>query len=222
MSFYQTLQEQTGSAREKMLSAPVIAHCHHGAVTREMYIAFLTQAYYHVSHTVPLLMCAGSRLPASYEWVRGALAEYIEEEYGHQEWILNDIAHCGGDVDRVRNGHPRQPIDLMIAYLYHRIERVNPMSIFGMVHVLEGTSVIIATPIAEALQQSLGLTEMATSYLRSHGALDLEHLKFFASLMEKVTNPSDQEAIIHTARQVYALYGEMLNQLSEPAYEPAA
>ncbi|WP_133622708.1 TenA family transcriptional regulator [Erwinia sp. LJJL01] len=221
MSFYQTLQEQTRSAREKMLSTPVIAHCSQGTVTREMYIAFLTQAYYHVSHTVPLLMCAGSRLPASHEWVRGALAEYIEEEYGHQEWILNDIQHCGGDAERVRNGQPEKAIELMIAYLYHRIERVNPMSIFGMVHVLEGTSVVIATPIAEALQQSLGLAESATTYLRSHGALDMEHLKFFESLMDRVTSPEDQQAIIHTARRVYSLYGDMLSQLSEPTYESA-
>lgn len=221
MSFYQLLQDQTRSAREHMLSAPVIAQCRQGAVTREMYIAFLTQAYYHVSHTVPLLMCAGSRLPASHEWVRGALAEYIEEEYGHQEWILNDIQHCGGDAERVRNGQPEKAMELMIAYLYHRIERVNPMSIFGMVHVLEGTSVVIATPIAEALQQSLGLTESATTYLRSHGALDMEHLKFFASLMDRVSTPEDQQAIIHTAGRVYSLYGDMLTQLSEPAYESA-
>ncbi len=103
----------------------------------------------------------------------------------------------------------------MLAYLYYRIERVNPLCIFGMVHVLEGTSVNIATPIAESLQQSLDLPEEATTYLRSHGALDLEHLKFFASLMDKVTDERDQQDIVHTARMVYALYGEMLRALSE-------
>ncbi|MCW2479409.1 TenA family transcriptional regulator [Candidatus Symbiopectobacterium sp. NZEC135] len=221
MSFYSILQEQTHQARSKMLSAPVIERCMRGDITSEMYIAFLTQAYYHVNQTVPLLMCAGSRLPTSYEWVRQAIAEYIDEEYGHQEWILNDIQHCGGNAESVRNGQPGQPIELMIAYLYHQIERVNPMCIFGMVHVLEGTSVTIATPIAEALQGALGLDDQATSYLRSHGALDMDHIKFFASLMDRTTNPQDQKDIIHTARTVYSLYGEMLCQLSEPSHEPA-
>ena len=221
MSFYQKLQDETLAARERMLSRPVIAQCSRGEVTRDMYTAFLAQAYHHVRHTVPLLMCAGSRLPTEKEWVRAALAEYIEEEYGHHEWILNDIHASGGDAEAVRTGEPGRPVDLMLAWLYYRIERVNPMCIFGMVHVLEGTSVIIATPIAESLQQSLSLEETCTTYLRSHGALDLEHLKFFASLMDKVTDPQDQQDIIHTAREVYALYGEMLDSLTEATYGTA-
>ena len=215
MAFYQQLQDKTEQAREAMLSSVVIEQTARGAVTRDMYIAFLTQAYHHVSHTVPLLMSAGSRLPAEKEWLRAALAEYIEEEYGHHEWILNDIRACGGDAECVRQGQPGRAIELMLAYLNYRIERVNPLCIFGMVHVLEGTSVNIATPIAESLQQSLDLPEEATTYLRSHGALDLEHLKFFASLMDKVTDERDQQDIVHTARMVYALYGEMLRALSE-------
>ena len=46
---------------------------------------------------MPLLMACGARLPARLEWLRGAVAEYIEEEYGHEQWILNDIAACGGE-----------------------------------------------------------------------------------------------------------------------------
>ena len=48
-----------------------------------------------VRHTVPLLMACGARLPERLEWLREAIAEYIEEEIGHQEWILNDIRACG-------------------------------------------------------------------------------------------------------------------------------
>ncbi|AOP86862.1 TPA: iron-containing redox enzyme family protein [Enterobacter kobei] len=221
MSFYQELQNQTAVERQRLLDSPVIARCQTGDISAEMYIAFLTQAYYHVSHTVPLLMCAGSCLPASHEAVRGAIAEYIDEEYGHQEWILNDIRACGGNPEAVRNGMPGLPIEMMIAYLYYRIERVNPMSIFGMVLVLEGTSVSIATAVAAQLENTLALPEQATTYLRSHGELDQGHLQFFASLMDSITDKCDQEAIIHTARRIYHLYGQMLDQLGDNVHESA-
>lgn len=221
MSFYQELQKQTAEDRQRLLASPIIARCQQGDISRAMYIHFLTQAYYHVSHTVPLLMCAGSRLAASYEAVRGAIAEYIDEEYGHQEWILNDIRTCGGDAEKVRNGTPGLPIEMMIAYLYYRIERINPMSLFGMVQVLEGTSVSIASAVAAQVEHTLALPEQATTYLRSHGELDQGHLRFFASLMDTITDKDDQTAIIHTARRVYHLYGQMLEQLGNDANEPA-
>ena len=112
MSFYQELQNQTAAERQRLLSSQTIARCQAGDISQDMYISFLTQAYYHVSHTVPLLMCAGSRLPASHEAVRGAIAEYIDEEYGHQEWILNDIRACGGNAEAVINGVPGLPIEI--------------------------------------------------------------------------------------------------------------
>lgn len=213
MNFYEQLQRQTATERQALLASPIIARCRDGNVSREMYIEFLTQAYHHVSHTVPLLMCAGSRLPVAQESVRGAIAEYIEEEYGHQEWILNDIRACGGDAEKIRSGTPCLPIEMMVAFLYYRIERVNPMSLFGMVLVLEGTSVSIASSIAAQVEHTLGLPKAATTYLRSHGELDQGHLQFFARLMDTVTDERDQVAIIHTARRVYQLYGQMLNQL---------
>lgn len=52
------------------------------------------------------------------------------------------------------------------------------------------------------------------SYLSSHGALDQEHLKFFESLMNRVEDAADQAAIIHAAKVVYRLYGDMLHQLT--------
>ena len=215
MNFYQTLHTATAPARERMLAAPVIAACRNGQINRDIYLAFLTQAYYHVRHTVPLLMATGARLGQDYEWVRGAIAEYIAEEYGHQEWILNDIAACGGDAESVRQGQPGQPIELMVAFLYDQIQRGNPMGFFGMVHVLEGTSVAIALTVADQLKNGLGLPANAMSYLSSHGTLDQEHLKFFESLMNKVEDPADRQAIIHASNMVYRLYGDMLHDLLE-------
>lgn len=215
MSFYQMLQDATAQDRARLLDAPVIEACRSGKIDQQTYIAFLTQAYYHVRHTVPLLMATGGRLDQAHEWVRAAIAEYIDEEYGHQEWILNDIAACGGDVEAVRQGEPCLPIELMVAFLYDQIQRGNPMGFFGMVQVLEGISVAIALNVADQLKSGLGLPAQAMTYLSSHGALDQEHLKFFASLMDRVEDPTEQAAIIHASKVVYRLYGDMLRELTE-------
>src|SRR5690606_40607137 len=69
-----------------------------------------------------------------------SLVEYIEEEYGHHEWILNDIEACGGDRQQVKHGKPCLAIELMVAFLYDQIQRGNPVAFFGMVMVLEGRS----------------------------------------------------------------------------------
>ena len=96
MSFYATLMAETAAERATLLAQPLFADALAGRVTRPMYRAFLTEAYHHVRHTVPLMMAAGARLGRDAEWLRGKLVHYIEEEYGHHEWVLNDLRAAGG------------------------------------------------------------------------------------------------------------------------------
>ena len=134
MSFYQQLIEQTQAEREYLLSAPLIQRClKQQSFTLAEYQAFLTEAYHHVKHTVPLLMAVGSRLSSAQEYYREAIAEYIEEELGHQEWVLNDLAATGADKEQVRHGTPRLATELMVAYAYDTVLRGNPLAFFGMV-----------------------------------------------------------------------------------------
>jgi pyrroloquinoline quinone (PQQ) biosynthesis protein C len=213
MTFMDRLNSETQGEREYLLTSPIIERCLAGDITLPDYVSFLTQAYHHVKHTVPLLMATGARLPESREWLREAVAEYIEEELGHQEWILNDIAACGFDKEAVRRSAPSPATELMVAYAYDTIQRVNPVGFFGMVHVLEGTSVSVADAAADAIKTALGLPAAAFSYLRSHGALDVEHCAFFESLMAKIVEPTDQAQIIHSARMFYRLYGDIFRTL---------
>lgn len=213
MTFYAQLQHQTAAGREFLLTAPVIQHAVSGTLPLSTYIAFLTEAYHHVKHTVPLLMALGSRIPQTSEWLRAAVAEYIAEEVGHQEWVLNDIAACGGDQIAVRDGTPRLATELMVSYAWDTVQRTNPIGFFGMVHVLEGTSVSVATRAAGQIQSSLGLPDEAFSYLSSHGELDQEHVRFFADLVNRIDSEVDRQAIVHVAQVIYRLYGEMFRSL---------
>ena len=213
MGFFQQLQQQTDAARQHVLSAPVLKAVPEGRFDAVGYRYFLEQAYHHVKHTVPLMMACGARLPERLEKVREALVEYIEEEYGHHEWILNDIEASGGDRERVRSGQPCLAIELMVSFLYDQINRGNPAAFFGMVMVLEGTSIQLATQMGQIVQAKLDLPPKAFSYLYSHGSLDLEHFKFFENLMDQMTDPQDQAAIVHAANVVFKLYGDMLHSI---------
>jgi pyrroloquinoline quinone (PQQ) biosynthesis protein C len=218
MSFYQQLLDATETERNTLMSLPLITQGGTGNISLETYIAFLTQAYHHVKHTTPLLMSCGGRLPGSYEWLRNAVGEYIEEELGHQEWILNDIEECGADKEAVRlstttETSASQATELMVSYAYDMINRVNPAGFFGMVLVLEGTSIKVATQAAEQLMKSLNLPKTAFSYLLSHGSLDISHMSFYEELMNKVTNAEDQAMIIHAAKNFYKLYGDIFRDV---------
>lgn len=217
MTFFNTLQQACDGDRQELFAIPIIQSALRGDIVRQQYIAFLSQAYHHVKHTVPLLMACGSRLSDEHNWLRLAVAEYIEEEIGHEEWILNDIAACGGNAEAVRQSQPHFSTEFMVAYAYHQIDRHNPVGFFGMVNVLEGTSIALATHAASTIQSSLGLPASAFSYLNSHGSLDLEHVKFFEKLMNQLTRESDHAAVIHCSKRVYRLYGDIFRSLPSQA-----
>ena len=213
MSFFEHLNHMTVTERQELLASSIIQDALNGRIERFQYVAFLTEAYHHVKHTVPLLMACGARLPPRLDWLRTAIAKYIDEEIGHDEWILDDIAACGADGGTVRFGTPSLPTRMMVAYAYHQIDRCNPVGFFGMVHVLEGTSTAIASRAAEAIRMSLQLPERAFTYLASHGSLDLAHVRMFEGLMNRLDDAEDQTAVIDTARTMYRLYGDIFRSL---------
>jgi len=214
MSFYQQLLTNTAREREYLLTAPIFQDCQQGRISGEQYLAFLTQAYHHVKHTVPLLMACGARLGERRCGLLEAVSGYIDEEKGHELWILDDIRQAGGDPQAAQTARPYLSTELMVAYVYDAIDRRNPMSLFGMVLVLEGTSVNLATTMADLIRTRLGLPESAFSYLYSHGELDKQHMGFFEQLMDGISDPDDQQAVVDTARVVYCLYGQMFRGLT--------
>lgn len=213
MTFFEQLQQATQAEQANLQSIPIIRRALVGQVTLNQYVAFLTEAYHHVKHTVPLLMACGAKLGSDKEWLREAIAHYIEEEIGHQEWILNDIKACGADAEAVRHGQPSLATELMVAYAYDTIARGNPVGFFGMVHVLESTSVQLATHAAAEVQCSLGLPISAFTYLNSHGSLDLEHVDFFRDLVNRLDSIEDQACLVHCAKAVFKLYGDIFRGL---------
>jgi hypothetical protein len=220
-SFYERLVDETITERALMSSVPQLQAGLTGRISLATYIAYLTQAYHHVCHTVPLMQEARARLAHRPDLLT-ALDEYIEEETGHEAWILSDITAAGGDGVAAGQSAPAPATKAMVDHAYHVIRTGNPAAFFGMVFVLEGTSVAMATHGADAVRAALNLPKNAFSYLTSHGSLDLEHLRFFENLMGTINDPADQAAIIQMAKDIFRLFAGMFAAIPmEPIHEAA-
>jgi pyrroloquinoline quinone (PQQ) biosynthesis protein C len=222
MSFYDQLQSETTADRNAFLSIPLIQTSVRKGATRELYIDFLTQAYHHVKHTYPLLALASAH--TQDEAYQDTLVEYMKEERGHEKWILDDIRAMGADAEAVRTGKPGQACQIMVGYTYYALEWISPYAMLGSVHVLEGMSTMLADKAADAIQSSLTFPGKAGfSYLRSHGALDIEHVAFFKEFIDTI--PKEAHAVVvDTAKIIYRLYGDIFRELSlrHPEWRDAA
>ncbi|MDE2065049.1 MAG: iron-containing redox enzyme family protein, partial [Bradyrhizobium sp.] len=212
-SFFETLVMETAPQQGYLVASEQIQRGLSGAIPLQAYLEYLAEAYHHVRHTVPLMQLVKSRLPSGREWLAEALDEYIAEESGHEEWILDDIRNAGGDAEAVRHGQPKMATEFMVSYAYDFISRINPVGFFGMVFVLEGTSTKLATAGADALMRSLNLKADCFRYLTSHGSLDIEHMNFFSKLMARIEYPEDKDAIIHMAQRMLILFANVFRSI---------
>jgi pyrroloquinoline quinone (PQQ) biosynthesis protein C len=216
MSFYEQLVAETADSRDAFLSIPLVQSTIRNGASRSLYLDFLTEAYHHVKHTFPLLALAASR--TSDERYQDALVEYMEEERGHEKWILNDIRAIGGDPETVRAGQGGPACRIMVGYAYYAIEHISPYAFLGSVHVLEGISVLLADKVADAMKASLGLeSDAGFSYLRTHGSLDADHVAFFRKLVDGFDDRRTQRIIVDNAAIFYRLYGSIFRDLGARA-----
>jgi len=215
MTFFNRLCTETETEKQRFLNRDIIQKALTEGVSVELYRAYLEQAYHHVKFTCPLLGLSLAKTPVSDRFYRAALINYIDEEKGHEEWILDDIETLGGDKENVRHGEPNIPNKAMIGYLHYAIEYISPYAILGMVHVLEGISVDLAHKVASSIGQNIGkdASGKGFSYLRSHGALDIEHVAFFEKTVNQITSIETQDIIIENIKMIYRLWGDMFEEI---------
>ena len=94
--------------------------------------------------------------------------------------FLEDIQALGGDIEEVRRSAPRLPCKVMVGNAYYLIDRVSPYGMLGMIYVLEGMAVALASMAVSAIRSSIASTsDEGFKYLTTHSDLDVGHAEFF-------------------------------------------
>lgn len=193
-----------------------------GKASKQAYINYLIQAWYHTKFTPEFETLFGQRL-AEYvkqdtamfdqgnKFIR-LIEEEADEELGHELWALEDVRALGGPdkIDLLKDVWPETRA--LVRTQFDRLNRLNFKGFLGYSFYLEFW-------VAKYAKQQLGMIDAvgiqkeATSFLYNHYVVDQGHaadnielLNFLIKTDEDVDDVLDNMSVIH------ALYYKMIEK----------
>lgn len=214
MPFFITLVELTDASRRELEAVPKVhSMIHHGLPLAE-YRAFLHDLYHIVWHFCPIMAAAASRCSEEFREVRYALYERIEEEKGHETWVLEDIEAMGGDVSGARANPPSAPVQAMIAFNYHGADRIHPCSVLGMLYMLEVVSSVYGGRVSDSIARALDrrVDDGGFKFLSSHATMDVDHMAKLNVLLKVIGDARAQQAIVNSTQVNFYQFAQMFGE----------
>jgi pyrroloquinoline quinone (PQQ) biosynthesis protein C len=211
MSFFITLIEMTDAERRSLENIPKMHTMIHHGLTLGEYRAFLHDLYHIVWHFCPIMAGAATRLDDRFRNVRYDLYRRIQEEQGHETWVLEDVEAVGGDVAQVQAEPPSPPIQAMIAFNYYMADRHLPGSVLGMLYMLEVVASVYGGRVSDSIAQAIGRKVDAGGFkfLSSHASMDADHVAEMNLLIKTIGDPIAQASIIQSTRVNFYQFGLM-------------
>lgn len=214
VSFFISLVELTDASRRSLETIPKVHSMINHGLTLNEYRAFLQDLYHIVWHFCPVMATAAARCSERFRDVRYDLYQRIEEEKGHDAWVLEDIEAIGGDVRALHNTPPSPPAQAMIAFNYYACERIHPCSVLGMLYMLEVVSSVYGGRVADSIARALGRDASAGGFkfLTSHAALDVDHMAQLNRLVKTIDDADAQAAVVNTTQVNFHQFGQLFRE----------
>jgi pyrroloquinoline quinone (PQQ) biosynthesis protein C len=214
MSFFITLVEMTDTSRRDLELIPKVHSMINHGLTLAEYRGFLHDLYHIVWHFCPVMAAAAARCDDRFRDVRYDLYERIEEEKGHDSWVLEDIEALRGDVQAVRETPPSPPAQAMIAFNYYASDRVHPCSVLGMLYMLEVVSSVYGGRVSDSIARALGrkVENGGFKFLSSHATMDLDHMAKLNRLVKTIDDAGAQNAIVNATRVNFHQFGQLFRE----------
>jgi len=214
MSFFITLVEDSDASRRAIENLPKVQSMMHKGLPLAEYLAFLRDLYHIVWHFCPVMAVAAARCDDRLRTVRYELYGRIEEEKGHETWVLEDIGAMGGDVHGANAAAPSAPVQAMIGFNYYAAERIHPCAVLGMLYVLEVVASVYGGKAAESIARATGkdVTAGGFRFLSSHATMDADHMAKLNVLLKTIDDPAAQAAIINSTRVNFHQFGQLFSE----------
>lgn len=165
----------------------------------DAYPEFLITVHGIIRGSVPLMRSALERArDTSADPVAGGLVAYlerhIEEELGHDEWVLDDLLVLGLDPASVLSRVPSPAVASMVGSQYYWVLHFHPVAVLGYMAVLEGYPT--RPELIERLRTRTGLPAAAFRTLAEHAELDPGHGDELDEVIDSLPLSREQEELL--------------------------
>jgi pyrroloquinoline quinone (PQQ) biosynthesis protein C len=197
LPFFVDLVARTDEARRAFETNGKVLDMVANGLTVERYRKLLLELYHVVWHFNPVCAAAASRISDQHKQVRYFLYDHMNEEKGHEEWVLNDLAAMGVEAQAAYQYRASPHMLALNGYNYWAADRLHPCSALGMLYALEVIASVYGGPISSAIKESLMLhDDRGISFISSHATLDAEHMADLRVVLNTLKDDEVKLAVI--------------------------
>lgn len=181
---------------------------------RERFPLFLMETYHYVKHSVPLMGLACARLDYRQLPAVRYFGRHIDEEAGHDGWLLDDLERLGRPRAEVMGRPPLPETLLMVGLQRQNIEEGRPLSLLGYIYALEAAP--WSKTYLEQLQRDWDLPTGCLSALIAHAEEDPSHGQEIRRLLDhQVTDVGVRRDIASSAQTTLDLVARLYNAIED-------
>ena len=214
LPFFADLVTRTDEARRAFETNSKMLDIVANGLPLERYRKLLLELYHVVWHFNPVCAAAASRVSDAQKQVRYFLYDHMDEEKGHEQWVVNDLEAMGVRAEEVL---AYKPTDFMLAlngYNYWAADRRHPCSVLGMLYALEVISSVYGGQMTTAISESLLLQgDRGISFISSHATLDAEHMAELRVILNTLHDEAAKDAIIESTIFNFHQFGRVLEAI---------
>ncbi|MDH4394108.1 MAG: hypothetical protein QE278_00385 [Limnobacter sp.] len=167
---------------------------------RDLYPVYLQNMYMVVRSGVPLMHAAiqtanyFSESDKMLNRLIGYLTHHMEEERGHDHWLLEDYEATGGNPDALQLQMPSSQVATLVGAQYYWIYHYHPVTLMGHIAALE--TYHPPKGFAKHLSGLTGYPMHAFRAIARHEKLDIVHKRELYKLIDELKLTEQQERSI--------------------------
>lgn len=210
-TFFIELVSRTDEARREFESNSRVLDIVANGLSLERYRRLLLELYHVVWHFNPTCAAAAARITDQHRHVRYFLYDHMNEEKGHEEWVLNDLTVMGVSAETARAYEPTLVMLGLNGYNYWSADRRHPCSVLGMVYALEVVASVYGGQMTTAISDSLMLEgDRGISFISSHATMDAEHMADLRVILNQIEDDDAKNAVIESTTFNFHQFGKVL------------
>jgi pyrroloquinoline quinone (PQQ) biosynthesis protein C len=210
-TFFLDLVERTDEARRAFETSSKVLDIVANGLSLERYRKLLLELYHVVWHFNPTCAAAACRITDQNRPVRYFLYDHMNEEKGHEQWVLNDLEVVGVSAETARAYIPTLAMLGLNGYNYWSADRRHPCSVLGMIYTLEVVASVYGGQMTSAISEALLLEgDRGISFISSHATMDAEHMAELRVVLNQVSDDEAKAAIVESTVFNFHQFGRVL------------